>query len=205
MIMEPFDVYRSYLALKLHFTTDKYDVIKQKGRVRATKQAFFRRTDLYSIKKISNNYSDKEVINFLVANFVSGDKWGGIFDSDSKETYLGWKKRIESISYIYKNDLEKIFKHARKFSKNVDDIFTSQDGQHPDIMKLYMRNDVSIETLVIMNKLNQFVHRNDELLSNDVMWPDISRLIKKYSPFLDVNIDKYKKLTREAYDGYFRT
>ena len=72
-------------------------------------------------------------------------------------------------------------------------------------MKLYMRNDVSIETLVIMNKLNQFVHRNDELLSNDVMWPDISRLIKKYSPFLDVNIDKYKKLTREAYDGYFRT
>ena len=68
-----------------------------------------------------------------------------------------------------------------------------------------MRNDVSIETLVIMNKLNQFVHRNDELLSNDVMWPDISRLIKKYSPFLDVNIDKYKKLTREAYDGYFRT
>ena len=188
MIMEPFDVYRSYLALKLHFTTDKYDVIKQKGRVRATKQAFFRRTDLYSIKKISNNYSDKEVINFLVANFVSGDKWGGIFDSDSKETYLGWKKRIESISYIYKNDLEKIFKHARKFSKNVDDIFTSQDGQHPDIMKLYMRNDVSIETLVIMNKLNQFVHRNDELLSNDVMWPDISRLIKKYSPFLDVNI-----------------
>lgn len=205
MIMEPFDVYRSYLALKLHFTTDKYDVIKQKGRVRATKQAFFRRTDLYSIKKISNNYSDKEVINFLVANFVSGDKWGGIFDSDSKETYLGWKKRIESISYIYKNDLEKIFKHARKFSKNVDDIFISQEGQHPDIMKLYMRNDVSIETLVIMNKLNQFVHRNDELLSNDVMWPDISRLIKKYSPFLDVNIDKYKKLTREAYDGYFRT
>ena len=67
--MEPFEVYRSYLALKLHFTTDKYDVIKQQGRVRASKQSFFKRTDLFSIKKIATDYSDKEVVDFLVANF----------------------------------------------------------------------------------------------------------------------------------------
>jgi len=58
--MEAFDVYRSYLALKLHFTTDKYDAIKQRGRVRATKQSFFKRTDLLNIRKIAENIVRKK-------------------------------------------------------------------------------------------------------------------------------------------------
>ena len=65
--MTPYDVYRSYLALKLHFTTDQYDVIKQQGRVKTSKQAFFKRKDLFAIKKLSETYDDCEVVNFLVA------------------------------------------------------------------------------------------------------------------------------------------
>ena len=64
--MEAFDVYKSYLALKLHFTTDKYDVIKQQGRVRATKQSFFKRNDLLNIRKIADTYSEKEVVDFYL-------------------------------------------------------------------------------------------------------------------------------------------
>jgi hypothetical protein len=41
--MTEFEVYKMYLALKLHFTTEKYDVIEQKGKVRASKQAFAKR------------------------------------------------------------------------------------------------------------------------------------------------------------------
>ena len=70
MIMEPFEVYRYYLALRLHFTTDQYDVIKQQGRVRASKNAFFKRKDLMSIQKVAKTYSDKDVVDFLIANFV---------------------------------------------------------------------------------------------------------------------------------------
>tara|TARA_B100002019_G_C21142156_1_gene533831 strand:- start:16 stop:624 length:609 start_codon:yes stop_codon:yes gene_type:complete len=196
MIMEPFEVYRSYLALRLHFTTDKYDVIKQKGKVRASKQAFFKRTDLISIRKISKEYSDKEVINFLVANFVSGDRWGGIFDSDSKQTYLSWKKRLESITYTFKKDLQNILYHMEKNKRRYSEIFISQRSQHPDIMKLYLQKEVSIETLVILNKINKFVSNNDILLEDDILWPDVSRLIRKYTPFLNIN--------KEKYDGFFR-
>ena len=73
------------MALKLHFTTDKYDVIKQKGKVRASRQAFAKRSDLFSINKIAKKFSDEEVANFLIANFVSGDRWGGLFDSEAKD------------------------------------------------------------------------------------------------------------------------
>ena len=198
MIMEPFEVYRYYLALRLHFTTDQYDVIKQQGRVRASKQSFFKRKDLLAIRKIAESYSDRDIVDFLVANFVSGDRWGGVFDSESKDRYLQWKKRMESISYTFKREVDKCVLVLEKQGIKFTDLFTSIGGQHPPIVKLYLRNDVSIETLVILNKLNKFTEQLDVDLKDDLVWPDISRIIKKYSPFLNIQKDKYNELLRRS-------
>lgn len=196
MIMEPYDVYRAYLSLRLHFTTDSYDVIKQQGRVKASKQSFFKRRDLFSIKKISELYTDKEVVDFLVANFVSGDRWGGVFDHDAKETYMHWKKRIESMTYIFEKEVDNIFNFAEKTGITYLDMFVAKNKQHPHILKLYLKGTVSIETLVILNKLNNYVEQLDTFLDTDVIWPDVSRIIKKYSPFLSINKEKYDNIVR---------
>ena len=63
IIMDAFQVYKYYLALKLHFTTDKYDVIKQKGKVRASRQAFAKRSDLFAINKIAKKYSVPVIVD----------------------------------------------------------------------------------------------------------------------------------------------
>ena len=199
MNMEPYDVYRSYLALKLHFTTEKYNIIEQKGRIRASRQAFFKRSDLFNIKKLASSYSDNEIVNFLVANFVSGDKWGGVFDSDARSNYLAWKKRIESITYILERELDKISFDAEKNNLDFNDYFVSTNLQLPKVINLYLRNDVSIETLVIINKINNFVEPVDSRLQDDIVWPDISRLIKKYSPFLNINKQKYDDIIRRRF------
>ena len=44
--MDPYQVYRLYLALRLHFTNENYDITKTKGGVRPSKQAFLKRKDL---------------------------------------------------------------------------------------------------------------------------------------------------------------
>lgn len=198
MIMEPFEVYRYYLALRLHFTTDQYDVIKQQGRVRASKQSFFKRKDLLAIRRVAENYSDKEIVDFLVANFVSGDRWGGIFDTESKERYLGWKKRIESLSYTFEKELLKIQRFCTKANISFRDIFSVSKNQHPYIIKLYLRNDVSIETLVILEKLFSFSSKLDDELKDDLVWPDVSRTIKKYVPFLNIKKEKYDAIVRRG-------
>ena len=198
MIMEPFEVYRYYLALRLHFTTDAYDVVKQNGRVRATKNSFLKRKDMFAIRKVAETYSDKEVVDFLVANFVSGDRWGGVFDTESKVRYQGWKKRIEAISYTFKKELDKAVMFAEKNNIPFTDLFISNNGQHPFIIKMYLRNDISIETLVILNKLNNFTDQLDLELKDDLVWPDTSRIIKKYSPFLEIKKDKYNEIYRRA-------
>lgn len=189
--MNEYSVYKMYLALKLHFTTDSYDVIANKGRVRASKQAFAKRKDLYSIKKISKTYTDEEVVNFLVSNFVSGDRWGGMFDSEAGERYTDWKRKIESLSYIFKNDLEVISSEKDVNNIKYDDMFKLYKTEHPYIIKMFLRKDITLETLVILEKLTPFVNSFDNELSEDLIWPDISRLIKKYKPFLKIDKEKY--------------
>ena len=133
--MDAFQVYKYYLALKLHFTTDKYDVIKQKGKVKASRLAFSKRSDLFALKKIAKNYTDKEIANFLIANFVSGDRWGGIFDSDARETYLKWKKRIEGLTYTFTKDLDTLELEIEQ--NNIQDLFKTSKDSHPYIIKAY--------------------------------------------------------------------
>ena len=198
MIMEPFEVYRYYLALRLHFTTDKYDVIEQRGRVRATKNSFLKRKDMFAIRKVAETYTDKDIVDFLVANFVSGDRWGGVFDVESKERYQGWKKRIEAISYTFKKEIDKAVLFTEKNNITFDDLYKCNNGQHPPIVKMYLRNDISIETLVILNKLNNFTDQLDQDLKDDLVWPDTSRIIKKYSPFLEIKKEKYNEIYRRA-------
>lgn len=198
MIMEPFEVYRYYLALRLHFTTDNYDVIKQQGRVRATKNSFLKRKDMFAIRKVAETYTDKDIVDFLVANFVSGDRWGGVFDTESKERYQGWKKRIEAISYTFKKEIDKAVVFADKNNMTVPELFICNGDQHPFIIRMYLRNDISIETLVILNKLNNFVEQLDVQLKDDLVWPDTSRIIKKYSPFLDIKKEKYDEIFRRS-------
>lgn len=198
MIMEPFEVYRYYLALRLHFTTDKYDAIKQQGRVRASKQAFYKRNDLLAIRRVAETYSDKDVVDFLVANFTSGDRWGGIFDIQAKERYMDWKRRIESLSYTFEKEVTKIKVFADKKNITFDEMFVNGKNEHSYIIKMYLRGEISIETLVIVNQFNGFVEKLDVQLSDDILWPDLSRIIKKYTPFLTIKKEKYGRLLRSA-------
>ena len=194
--MDEYSVYKMYLALKLHFTTDNYDVIKQKGRVRASRQAFAKRKDIFSIRKVSKTYSDEQVANFLVANFTSGDRWGGLFDSEANERYTEWQKRVQSLSYIFSNDLEAIMEELESKNKTFDHAFEISKNQHPYIIKAFLRKTITLETLVILEKINPFLDKFDTHLNTDIMWPDISRLIRKYKPFLQFDKEKYNGILR---------
>jgi hypothetical protein len=203
--METFKAFRFYLALKLHFTTDTYDVFKQHGRVKATKSSLYKRKDLYLIQKIAETYSEKEIVDFLVSNFITGDKWGGLFDSEAKENYILWKRNMESLTYNFDTQVNKILNLCEKHEVGFDSVFDSYNNQHPLILKLYLRKDVSIETMVILNKINSFVFKLDDALKNDLIWPELSRTIKKYDPFLKVNKDKYEQRLQRAIEATIET
>ena len=95
--MTDFEVYKIYLALKLHFTSD-YDYVKYNGKVNATLTSYQKRRDQFFFKKISRIYNKEQVEHFFVSNFVENDKmWiGDALTPECTTTYKSWLKKIES-------------------------------------------------------------------------------------------------------------
>lgn len=190
--MEPFEVYKLYLALKLHFTKKDYDITKTKGAVRASQNAFLKRRDLTAMRKLARDYKRKEIIDLLVANFVSGDKWGGVFDASAKETYENWKSRKLRRDYTFEQDVAKIKLEMEK--GNIDNPFESSGGYHALVYRLYFGKQVSIETLVVLDKMYNYVN----IESDDVFLQDINLIIKKYRPFVRIT-DKMRFIGENFY------
>jgi hypothetical protein len=73
-----------------------------------------------------------------------------------------------------------------------DDLFKSEDGQHPLIVQLWMQEEITLETVVILNSLIGFIPRESKKISDTLIWPDIKRKIEKYTPFVNFNSTKCK-------------
>ncbi len=79
-------------------------------------------------------------------------------------------------------------------SINLDNLFDTS-RQHPPILKKYLSGSISPETLVIFDKVFQYSNRFDKVLL-DPVWETVSLKIKKYSPFLNIDIKEYKSILR---------
>ena len=62
--------------------------------------------------------------------------------------------------------------------------------------KKYLGGEVSLETFVILEKIFSFVKDFDKKL-DDPVWESVSLKIKKYIPFININVFQYKKILRE--------
>ena len=68
---------------------------------------------------------------------------------------------------------------------------------HPKLLKKYLSGKINLETLVIMNKILNFVPYFDNKLK-DPVWETVSLKIKKYTPFLNINVHSCQKMLKEA-------
>ena len=179
--------------MKSHFTNPKYDFVKYGGKSRATMTSFNKRKDKYWFEKTSRKYSDQEIIDFLLSNFVNATNpqnlWIGEIINSGERTYAEWKMRQQSLTYMFteqsstllsENDLEKVFNCSKG---------------HPIILKKYLGGEISLETLSILEKIFSFQSKFDKKLK-DPVWETVSMKLKKYLPFLNINVFHFKKILR---------
>ncbi len=192
--MMPFESYKTYLAMKQHFTKDKYDYHKYCGRSRASLNSFYKRKDRYFFEKISRSHPDKEIEDFFVANFVSCDDpqtlWIGEIIRDGDQKFKQWQKKVQSLSYHFKQEVTDVF------TDDFDSYFEIEDNKHPKILKEFFQKNLSLETLVIMDKVLGYKTKFDKRL-RDPVWNFVSMRMNKYAPFLNINVPRYKKILKE--------
>ena len=185
--MTPLETYQSYLALKLHFG-GKYDYFKYGGKTSATLSAFEKRKDKYKFVKLSQKLSDPQILDYYLANFIRGKEWIGDFD---QKNWLEHKKVNQSLEYVYENDIEKLL----TLVENFDILFKVGEGNHPKLVKAYLGKKINLETLVILEKILQYRKQFDAKISETYVWPKVSLLIKKYDPFLDIDVRAFRMKT----------
>ena len=196
MKVTPFETYQTYLSMKSHFTNPKYDFFKYGGKSRATMASFNKRKDKYWFEKTSRKYSDEQILNFLLANFVTTDNpqnlWIGEIINSGERNYADWMKRKQSLTYLFKEQSSELLSN-----NDLNEVFNCSKNKHPVVLKKYLGGEISLETLTILEKVFSFVKNFDKKLT-DPVWESVSLKIKKYIPFININVFHYKKILKEV-------
>jgi len=192
----PFDTYKSYLGLKNHFTKEKYDYHRYGGKSRASLESFYKRKDRFFFEKLSRQKDDSEVIEFFVSNFVGCNDpqslWIGEIVRNGEQNYTDWKRRLQSLSYTFKSEVENVFS-----GKNFDEMFKIEGNRHPQLIKEHLGKNLSLESLVILNKILGFKKQFDSKL-DDPVWKFLSMRIDKYDSFIHIDVFKFRSILKEV-------
>lgn len=192
-----YEAFTLYNGIKLHFTTDSYDFFKYNGKTKVSVEAFENRKDKWHFYKLSRRLSNKDdLVDFLVANFVHDENtWvGNLLDEQSDTIYRQRQRVIQSISYTFQSDCERLFDNVA----NPNTILQSDNGDYPVLLTKTLQKDVQIETLCILNRILNFLPRWNKTISDTIRWPLYSRKIIKYTPFTPQDDTKFKLLLKKV-------
>jgi len=197
--MIPLDVYRTYLSVRNHFTNDNYNFFKFGGKTKASSSAFEKRRDRYIFDKVSKDYKDDEVALLFVSNFVAKEKFwiGNTLSEESRNIYTMWRKKIQSLSYIFENDVKAIVDEINDREIDFDSVFKIQDGQHPIILRLTLADRISLESFLILNKILDFFPQFNRRIEETIIWPDYYKKCVKYEPFVKVDMTRFKFILKK--------
>ena len=193
--MTGFEVYKMYLALKLHFTSNTYDYFQYGGNAKASQVSFDQRKDKFFFVKLSRKFKDFELREFFVANLTAEDKvYPATLVREGAKNYAEYIKRKESLSYHFKEDVSVLHEMCDKF----DDLF-KVTSVHPPLLKAHLGGRICLETLTIFNKIFQFIPQFDKQIKEEIVWTPLKTRVVKYDPFLTVDLGKYKQIVKAQY------
>jgi hypothetical protein len=196
------DAYKLYVSIKQHFNiSSNYNYTTYKGQTKnVNEDSYSRRKDKFYFESIARKKKG-ELLQFYVANFVVGDgQWiGDMYNQESESVYTGWKRIIESLTYLFTEDL----KHVKDFLDERDlkfnDLFTITDGGHPIIFRFVEQKMIKVETYIIMDKVLNFSKQFEKEIEDEFIYPVIQYKFDRYAEFMNFNTKKYGTLMKQIF------
>ena len=196
-----FDVYRTFMAMKQHFSNPKFDFFRYDGKVKVKESTYKSRNDYYFFESLARKLTPVEIRQYLLSNFVYSDNpskvWIGDVKRSGKENWLKWQKVSEAMFYHFSEDVNKISNYMEVRDITFEELFIC-DSSHPPLLRLYIRKDIRLETLILLDMVLGYVLPWDKRL-DDPLWDSLSLKIKKVKPFLSVPVKQYKQFLIEEF------
>ena len=190
--MKPFEAYQLYVALKNHFTQKTYDFPKYQGKTKVTYDHYQKRKDKYYFQKLAKH---RDPQGYLIANFIENQSfWAGEIshNQESNKNYQSWSKRVQSLHYIFEQDLKKML-----LTCSFEDLIRVPDNGHPTCIVKYLQKEISLESLILFVVACRCYSYWNKHLAKDVVWNSVGRNIVKYKPFLQIDSQKCKTVLKK--------
>lgn len=169
-----FDVFQTFHAIKLHFSLDKYDFFKYKGKLKnITEESFESNKHKFYFELIASNYEHDYRDYILSLIFHYGPKiWtGDLISVQNKTIYRDWKERTDIDNLVTVLDME--LDHRGKL------------GVHSPLFSTLLRKDISLEQFMLVILQRKLLETYDRIYEDDPVWVEHSFLIHKYMPFIE--------------------
>ena len=193
-----YNAYSLYSALRLHFTSN-YDAVKFNFKTKVSGSSFEKRNDKAFFDRAAKQYPSREkLIDYFVYNFIDGKSY--VLDM-TEDNYFKHKRIKESIHRIFSIDLQRLEEALFLEEENTDfdNLFISNGGQHPLVVQLWLQDEICLETVVILNSMLNFVHREDKNIRDTILWPELRSVIQNFEPFVKYDADKCKTMLRQVF------
>lgn len=189
--MTGYEAFCMFTSIKMHFTNPKYDYFKYGGKIKISPDSYSKRNDKLNFYKLSKKKDPKGLI---LANVLNNSKlWiTDCLTPEAETIYKKWTLVNQSLQYAYTQDLSKL-------DDNFDDNLIVKNDTYPKLLILYNHNKINIETIIILNKLVNFIPMWKTKIADSILWPETYNKIIKYDPFIQIDKQIYKKLTVDKF------
>ena len=155
--------------------------------------AYENRNDRFSFEKLNRILPAETHKDFFIAHFIDNSKeW---VRNMSKLKYEQYIELYNTLPTKFKTDMELIKSIGPSEVMNTN-------GTMPKIYQLAMNEEISIESVIILNEFFAFLDQHEEHYKNSFVLPDYIFKLKKYQPFvlerLKTKLDLYKDIARQV-------
>lgn len=181
--MDGFQAFKYYLAVKLHFTNPKFNLKENKGKLKCSRDSFEARNDKFLFEKLAREFkSDQQYIRYIASNFMYGHHDVIYSPTKGRHNFLEYTRRREAITNMFCVDLLTIADEKAQYNWSGSSV--------PDVVKLYLKGDIMLETLVILDSLEGIVEKMRNglssyvllLLGDDLLRIERARMFVKFDP-----------------------
>lgn len=178
-----FNAYQCHQAMNLHFGKSNYDYFTYNGKTKATKESFAKSKFKWQFISLERKteyllWFYYQCFKFYGFSYVTPQM---VFNFSRKNTI---PLHSDDAWDIIISDLKRL----KRFYKNQPQDMFSPSGLYPDIYKRYKKEDLSLETLLLIDLNVAEVFHKDQ--SSDIIaWPGIIDQMNSVKPFIDTFFD----------------
>lgn len=189
--VNPLVVYSTYIAVKLHFDRGSYDAFKYNFKGPHKKLSTFTKSkDKFVYEKLAVKYQKHdELIHFFLANILAGNTW--IRDM-TDEAYIEWLGKIQSMTYRFNADMNKLLDYAINHSLTFDECLkVNPASKSVPILTLLSKGVINAESVVSIDVLVGFLDRINKSTVSDPLGilSDTMYRLQQYKPFIRSRIN----------------